>query len=60
MKSIDIMIKQCEGLVGTEDLSDWEDGFLTHVVAIAKDRGTKALTVNQVARLDEIYRKHFA
>lgn len=60
MKSLDVMVKQCEGLVDTTGVSDWENGFLTHVVAIVSDRGTKALTTNQVASLTQIYERHFA
>lgn len=60
MKSIDQIVKQCEGLIDTEDVSVWESGFLTHVVAIVADRGTTALTANQVTCLANIHKRHFA
>lgn len=60
MKSLDQMASQCEGLLGTADVSPWESGFLTHVIAIVAERGTKALTNNQAACLERIYNQHFA
>jgi hypothetical protein len=60
VKSLDQMVKQCAGLVGTTDISVWESGFLEHIAAVVEARGTTALTANQAACLERIYNQHFA
>lgn len=54
------MVKQCEGLIGTKDVSAWENGFLIHVASVVADRGTPALTANQVACVERLHKQHFA
>jgi hypothetical protein len=60
VKSLDQMVKQCQGLIGTADVSAWESGFLEHIAAVVEARGTTVLTANQTACLERIYNKHFA
>ena len=60
MKSIGQMIDQLDGMLGTKDLTKWEDQFLTDIT----DRtncgiNTTVLSEKQVAVIDRIYRKHF-
>ncbi|MDE3023872.1 MAG: hypothetical protein KGI54_18805 [Pseudomonadota bacterium] len=57
MKSIRNMIDQLEGLLGTNDLSLWETGFVETVV-LSKSY-TQTLTEKQISIIDRIYQKHF-
>lgn len=60
MKSIGAKIDQIEGLLGTTDLSEWEDDFVTNVVK--KTHGgevTTGLSEKQIEIIDRIYKKHF-
>lgn len=54
------MVKQCEALIDTKDIDVWTNGFLVHVSAIVKERGTTVLTVNQVNCIQRLYNQHFA
>jgi len=60
VKSIGAMVQQIEPLLGTEDLNAWERRFVANIVEIS-DHGriTLKLSINQIARLEELYRKHF-
>lgn len=61
MASINIMVKQVSGLLGTNDLSDWEDDFMRSIVERTRDGDdTTMLTEKQITRLERIFRKHFA
>ena len=51
------MIKRLEGLLGTKDITQWEQGFIESIVA--KDDPT-SLTGKQVDAMARIYSKHFA
>ena len=61
MKSLGAMILQLEPMLDTQDLTAWENRFVANIVEIS-DHGrlTLKLSINQVARLEELYRKHFA
>jgi hypothetical protein len=60
VKSIGSMIKQLEPLLDTKDLTPWEDGFVRRLVELSDHgRDTLKLSVNQIGRLVELYRKHF-
>lgn len=60
MKSIGKMIELCEGLIGTKDVTPWEDGFLSGVVErYQQDKSTSSLSAKQVETIERIYNKHF-
>lgn len=54
------MVEQLEGLLGTDDLSEWEAGFVDSLVEARDDGRLLNLSGKQVEVLDRIYRKHFA
>jgi hypothetical protein len=61
MASINLMVKKCTGLLGTKDITPWEERFLQNVKQLTSDGdNTTPLSENQVGRLEEIYEKHFA
>lgn len=59
--SVGNQIRRLDGLLGTDDLSEWEQKF---VADIALSTQTGALTVGltdaQVEKIEEIFSKHFA
>ena len=59
--SIGTQIKQIAGLLDTDDLTEWEKGFVASVNHRSK-RGTetRTLTDKQVETVERIYEKHFA
>lgn len=60
MKSLGAMIKQLGGMVGGNDLSDWEDDFVKSVVEKSDDgTNTVTLTEKQIEKIEGIYSKHF-
>lgn len=61
MASINNMVKQCSGLLGTNDVNDWEERFLSDICERTDDGdNTSMLTEKQVESLERIWRKHFA
>lgn len=61
MASINTMVKQCSGLLGTHDVNDWEERFLSDICERTNDGdNTSMLTEKQVEVLERIWRKHFA
>ena len=61
MKSIATKIEQIDGLRGTNDLTPWEDEFITSIVdRVAKTTDTRVLSARQVEIVERIYGKHFA
>ena len=60
MKSVEQMLKQCEGLIDTVDATPFENGFLKGVTDFVKDNGTTRLSEKQLAVIERIYNKHFA
>lgn len=61
MKSIGQMIDQLDALLGTKDLTAWEDQFLTHITEQTNTGiNTASLTEKQIAVIERLYRKHFA
>lgn len=61
MASINTMVKQCAGLLGTQDVNAWEERFLTDVKErTANGDNTSMLTEKQVESLERIWRKHFS
>lgn len=59
--SIGTMLKQCSGLVGTKDLSEWESNFVTHLMYVT-ERGndTRDLSEKQIECILTIFNKKFA
>lgn len=65
MKPLAQKVAQCEGLIGTKDVTPWENEFLQSVVSKCRVVGTttfdaRHLTSKQVDVLDRIHSKHFA
>ena len=64
MISIATMIARLEGLLGTDDLSAWEQRFVRSVAertAAHRRQGQPVeLSDNQLEKLDELHGKHFA
>ncbi len=62
MPSIGTMIEQLDGLRDTDALTDWENEFVTSVVARyqAANKDTRALSAKQVEKIENIWREHFA
>lgn len=61
MKSATQMLQQCSGLIGTPDLTVWEDGFLKGLTErLAKNPDTTTLTARQLEVIERIYNQHFA
>jgi hypothetical protein len=61
MKSLGAIVQQLEGLLDTPELTAWEDGFVRNIVERSDHgRHTGVLSINQIARMEELYRKHFA
>lgn len=61
MASLNTMVKQCSGLIGTKDLSDFEEDFMTSICAKTNDGdNTTSLTEKQITVLERIFKKHFS
>lgn len=60
MVSTSVMIQQLESLTETNDLNDWEKQFVRNLANRLEAGEVTRLTDNQVEKLDELYRKHFA
>lgn len=60
MVSIGTMIKQCEGLIGTKDISEWEGDFIESILEKTLNGATTiSLSLKQVEIVERIYKKHF-
>jgi len=60
MTSTTTMIRRLEGMLGTKDLSDWEQGFVETLVARLEAGQVTQLTERQVEILERLHGKHFA
>lgn len=61
MASLNNMVKRCAGLIGTKDVSDYEDEFLKSIVKRTNEGdNTTSLTEKQIDVLERIYEKNFA
>jgi len=60
MVSTTKMIQRLEGLLGTKDLTAWEQGFVRSLAARMHAGQVTKLTGDQVEKLDELHGKHFA
>lgn len=60
-KSLGAMVEQIAGMLGTDDLTDWETGFVDSIVErIGERRDTTRLSPRQAETVERIWRKHFA
>ena len=58
--SIGNMIKQLSGMVGTRDLTSWQEDFVRSIASQSNDgTDTSPLSDKQVEIIDEIFHKHF-
>jgi hypothetical protein len=60
MTSTTTMIRRLEGMLGTRDLSDWEQGFVETLAAKLEAGEVTQLTERQVEILERLHGKHFA
>lgn len=59
--SLGTQIKQLAGLLGTDDISDWEQRFIKSVYGwSSKGENTSAITAKQIDVIERLYAKHFA
>lgn len=60
--SIGTMIEQLDGLRDTDDLSEWEQGFVTNIIEryLTSGKDTRWMSNKQVDIVERIWRKHFA
>lgn len=60
MASLNTMAKRCFGLLGTHDITPWEQGFLERIAEQTKNGDdTSSLSERQVVSLENIHDKHF-
>lgn len=61
MKTIGAMVKQVEGLIDTDDLTTWENDFVSSICQQVKDNkaSTANLSSKQVEIIQRVYSKHF-
>lgn len=60
MKSLGAMVKQLAGMLGTDDLSEWETGFVRSVYdQTGEGQDTAFLNAKQAETVSRIYKKHF-
>ena len=59
--SIGAMVEQIDGLLGTKDLTEWEESFVTSVVVkyYTNNKNTTVLSGKQVEIVERIWGKHF-
>lgn len=61
MKSLGTKIQQCEGLLGTKDVNEWQDNFLRNMLDLTNGGAdTTRLSPKQAAIVEQIYERHFA
>lgn len=54
------MIRRLSGLLGTKDLNDWEQQFVTSLQQRMEAGEVTKLSDKQLERLDELHGKHFS
>ena len=60
MKSIGQKIRQLAGLLGTKDITPWEEKFITSMLDVTNDGAmTTILTTKQVDTVESIFDKHY-
>ena len=59
--SVGTMVKQLCGMLGTNDLTPWETGFVEAIRDGTNDGAkTSHLTSKQVEKIEQVWSKHFA
>lgn len=60
--SVGTMIDQLDGLRDTSDLTEWERGFVSSVLAkyLMAGKDTRVLSSKQTETIENIWSKHFA
>ena len=60
MKTIGQKIMQIEGLLGTRDITPWQENFIRSIVQRTEGgKFTPRLSVKQVDTIERIYERHF-
>lgn len=61
MVSVGTMVKQLSGMLGTDDLTDWEKKFVQNIDERSENgKHTLLLTDNQTDIIERLWSKHFA
>lgn len=62
MASLGTMIEQLDGMRDTNDLTAWENDFVTSILEryLAAKKDTRNLSAKQVEIVERIWSKHFA
>jgi hypothetical protein len=60
MNSTRVMVDKLEGLLGTEDLNEWEQRFVRDMVTRRDENRLTGLSERQVTSLQNLHDKHFA
>jgi len=60
MNSTRIMVDKLEGLIGTEDLNEWEQKFVQGLVDRRDQNRLVGLSERQISSLQTLHDKHFA
>lgn len=61
MTTINTQLKRVSNLIGTGDLTDWEENFISDLMAKTRQGdNTSALSEKQIEVLERIHGKHFA
>lgn len=60
MPSINTMVKRVSGMLGTDDLNDFEEKFVASIVERTSDGdNTSMLSEKQIDVLERLHNKHF-
>jgi len=59
MASVKTMLEQLRGMVGSDDLTEWENSFVEDVYDRYSDNTTN-MSSKQVETVERIWSKHFA
>lgn len=60
MISTATMINRLEGMLGTKDLSEWEETFVQSMVRARGTGSVTRLSERQIETLERLHNKHFA
>jgi len=60
MNSTRVMVDKLEGLLGTEDLNEWEQRFVSGMVTRRDENRLTGISTRQVETLQRLHDKHFA
>ncbi|HZF19456.1 MAG TPA: hypothetical protein VE008_07095 [Burkholderiales bacterium] len=60
MNSTRVMVDKLEGLLGTEDLNEWEQKFVSGLVDKRDENKLVGLSERQIDSLQKLHDKHFA